>query len=355
MEKFTENDKRKQDFQIRVLAGLSTVYEKREQWGLAQSLLAKWVQLDPDSAAAHQRLGITLFRLKKPTDAFNEFKKAHDLRPDSNHPYILLGQLYTQENQIDKARTSFERAYAEDQKNEATATAYAEWLIQQNNLDKAQEIVAAMRKEKPDSVTALLLDGVVAKMNNQAKAAEDALVKVLTIEPGNAGATNLLALILSESDKSADQEKALGYAKMNAQMFPNAPQANVTLAWVLHRLGRTNDALTVLQRVAQTNLNADSAYLVARILVEQNRKENAKQVLEQVLKQAGTGMFLYRRDAESLLKELNASVPSGGEGAGAAPTGDAQPAAGTPATAPEAAPPGAPATEQPAAPSGKTQ
>lgn len=336
---FTENEKRKQDFEIRVLAGLAAVKEKRQLWAEAQALLTKWVGLNPDSSAAHLRLGNTLFRLKKPTEAFNEFKKARDLQPDSSHPYILLGQLYTQDKEVDKARTSFERAYAEEQKNEATATAYAEWLIQQNNLDKAQEVVTAMRTEKPDSVTALLLDGVVAKLRRQSKAAEDALVKVLTIEPGNAGATNLLALILAESDKSADQDKALGYAQVNSRQFPNAPQANVTLAWVLHRMGRTNEALQVLGRVAQTNLNADSAYLVAKILVDQGRKENAQQVLEQVLKQAGTGMFLYRRDAEELLKEVKASGPTPLDG-GETPTPPVEttpPAATTPpATTPPA-------------------
>lgn len=346
---FKDNEKRKQDFEIRVLAGLSAVKEKRQLWEEAQALLTKWVELNPDSSAAHLRLGNTQFRLKKPTEAFEEFKKARDLQPDSAHPYILLGQLYTQDKQIDKARTSFERAYAEEKANEATATAYAEWLIQQNNLDKAQEVVTAMREAKPDSVTALLLDGVVAKLRRQAKAAEDALVKVLTIEPGNAGATNLLALILSESDKSADQDKALGYAQVNARQFPNAPQASVTLAWVLHRMGRTNEALQVLGRVAQTNLNADSAYLVARILVDQGRKENAQQVLEQVLKQAGTGMFLYRRDAEDLLKELKASAPAepAGDATPASPVGTTPPATEPSTTAPPAGTTPAPAGKSP--------
>jgi tetratricopeptide (TPR) repeat protein len=120
-------------------------------------------------------------------------------------------------------------------------------------------------------------------------------------------ATNFLALILADSDKVADQEKALSYAQINAQRFPNQSQPNVTLAWVLYRLNRPADGGKMLQRGVQLgNLNADSAYLVARILMQQDQKDNARKVLEQVLQQAGDGMFIYRRDAEELLKLLQA-------------------------------------------------
>ena len=331
-EKFTENDKRKQNFQIRVLAGLSAVYERRQQWQAAKDLLTQWVGLDPDSAAAHQRLGVTQFRLKDPKAAYEEFKKARDLRPDSQHPYVLLGQLYTQDSDVEKARTSFERAYQEDQKNEQTAQAYAEWLIQQNNLDKAQQVAAAMRKAAPDSLRALLLEGVVSKMRGQPKAGEEALLKVLQIEPGNASATNLLALILAESTNAADQEKALGYAQMNAQRFANNPQANITLAWVLHKMGRGTEAEQVLARSGQSNLNADSAYLVAQIMVARNQKENARRVLDQVLDQAGAGMFLYKKEAEALLKELGGpidgtSLPVAVPESGGSPSPQTNPAA----------------------------
>jgi tetratricopeptide (TPR) repeat protein len=246
----------------------------------------------------------------------------------------MLGQLFTQEQNLDEARKQFEQAYKEDQKNEATARAYAEWLIQQNQLDKAQQVAAAMRKNAPQSVAALMLDGLVAKMRNDQKAAEEALTKVLSLDPSNAGATNLLALILSESTNPAQQEKALRYAQMNAERFATNSQANITLAWILAKLNRPAESDAFLQKAVQAgNLNADSAYLVARILVQKNQKENAAKALEQVLAQAGSGMFMYRKEAEALLKELGGTVP----GPQAAP-GAAAPATQGAATAPVATP-----------------
>ena len=64
------------------------------------------------------------------------------------------------------------------------------------------------------------------------------------------------------------------------------------------------------------------------------QKENALKALEQVLQQAGSGMFMYRKEAETLVKELGGTVPA----AGAPAPGSAAPAAAAPK--PAAAPAG---------------
>jgi tetratricopeptide (TPR) repeat protein len=354
VDKFTENPKRQQNFQIRVLAGLAAVHERREQWAEANALLTKWVQIDPDSDAAHTRLGVTLYHLGKPDQALAEFKKARDLKTTAPHPQVVLGSLYAQDKKPAEAQKAFEAAYKEDGKNESTARAYAQWLIQQDQLDKAQQVAATMRKNQPNSVAALMLDGVIAKMRNQSEAAEEAFTKVLTLDVTNADATNLLALVLADSTNPAQQEKALSYAKMNAQRFPNSPQANVAYAWILTKLNRGNEAGEYLQRVLQQRnaLTADSAYLIARIFMQNNQKDQAKLALEQVLQQAGNGMFMFRKDAEKLLKELGGTVPQTSKtattapGAATAPAGGRATAGGT-VPAPGAAAPGAAAPQTP--------
>jgi tetratricopeptide (TPR) repeat protein len=307
-EKFTANPKRKRNFDIRVLAGLSAVHERRQQPEAAEALLKKWLALDPDSAAAHTRYGMVLFKLKKVDEAFNEFTQARKLQPDASNPDIVLGQLYSQGGDVDKARKAFQKAYNAEPDNEATARSYADWLIQQDDLSEAQKVAAALRKKSPDSVTSLLLEGLVSKMRGDRKGAEESLTKALTLDPANAGATNLLALLLIDSPNMSDKEKALRYAQVNAQRFPNSSQAQITLAWVLFEIGRPSEGNEALQRGAQAGqLNADSAYLVARIFAKQGRKDNARAALDAMLKQVGGGSFMYRKDAEALLKELQAA------------------------------------------------
>lgn len=309
--KFDANAKRKRDFEIRVLAGKSAVLERRQKWDAALALLQKWSEIDPDSAPARQRLGVVLFRLERVADAVKEFTKVRDLNPDANHPYVFLGQLFNQTGDAKQARENFEKAYKAESNNANTAASYAEWLVTQDDLETAQKVASALRKGNPESVGALLLDGIIAKLRKQPKQAEEAFTKVLTIDPSNARATDMLALVLIESDKASDREKALRYAEMNAQRFQNNAQANITLAWVLYQLDRANEGNQALQRGAQASggqLNADSAYLVARIMLKQNQKEQALTTLKQLLEQANSGPFLYRSEAQKLLKQLEGSA-----------------------------------------------
>lgn len=362
VEKFAENEKRKKNFDIRVLAGRAAVYERRQQWQEANELLAKWAALDPESSAAHTRLGVTLFQLGKPAEAYAQFAKARELQPDAANPNVLLGQLYMQlqvrekanndaakaKTAFDSAKAAFEKAYAEDAKNEATARSYAEWLVQQNDLANAKKVAEALRKDAPESIAALMLDGVVAKMQGDLKAAEEALNQVLVLDPNNAGARNLLALILSESPNLTDQERALGHAQNNAERFQQNSQTNITLAWVLFKLGRAEEAKAFLQRGVQAGgMNADSYYLIARILVQQNQREQARRALTEMLQKAGAGMFMYRKEAEALLQELGGPVTAIAPGgptetpAADSPTNPTNPTA-PPATTPPATTPASP-------------
>jgi hypothetical protein len=52
------------------------------------------------------------------------------------------------------------------------------------------------------------------------------------------------------------------------------------------------------------NPSPDSSYLVAKVLAEQNRADNAKQLLTAALESESPGIFIYRKDAQALLDSL---------------------------------------------------
>ena len=335
--KFNDSPKRRRNFDIKVLAGLAAVQERRQQWSAAETLLKKWLEFDPDSVAAHQRYGVVLYKLNNSAQALAEFAKCRKLQATYQHPQVTLGQLYYQEGKKDEAKQAFEKAYAEEPANETTARSYAEWLIQQNELEKAQTVSTELRKKAPESTNAILLDGLVAKMRSDRKAAEDAFMKVIVLDPSNARATDLLALLLAESTNVKDKERALSYAQNNAQRFAQSTKAQVTLVWVLNQLNRTKESDEMLGRILQAGgqLDADSIYLVSRILVAKGKKAEALTTLKQVLSQSAAA-FLYRKEAEKLVKDL--------ETEGVKPS-----AVGVPGAPPAAAPP----TTPPAAPPAK--
>ncbi|MEQ8835496.1 MAG: hypothetical protein RID07_01685, partial [Lacipirellulaceae bacterium] len=146
-EAFDENAKRKGKFEVRVIAGKAGVAERRQQWETAEKLLRQWIEMDPDSAPGHQRLGVTLYRLDKFDEARSEFKEARELRDDFNHPEIVMGRLFARDDKDKEAKQAYEKAYAADGDNEDTGRAYAEYLLKENNLDEATKVSAKLVKQ----------------------------------------------------------------------------------------------------------------------------------------------------------------------------------------------------------------
>ena len=309
VDSFTGNKNRKENFEIRVIAGRSAVAERRQQWDLAKSLLEKWLKKAPDSSAAYQRLGVVMFNLKKSREALDSFKKAKELDDKVGHPFVFMARLFANQDDKLNAKKAFEKAYNEDKSDETVAQAYAEWLIQQDELSEAQQVATTLRQQAPDSIQALLLDGIISLMRGDRKNSEQALSEVLNINPAHPAATNILALLLIESDQKKDRTRARNYAEMNAQRFPKSTQANITHGWVLYNLGLKAEAQVALKKGAQAgNMPANSAYLVARIMSEQEaQKEQAAAALSQLLERS-KGLFLFRREAQQLLEKLTADL-----------------------------------------------
>lgn len=306
VEKFSSNSKRKRNFEIRVLAGRAAVAERRQQWEQASGHLDQWLAIDPENALAHTRKGIVLFRLDKAKESLASLNKAREINPEVPHPFVSLGQLFYANDEIDKARKSFEKAYNEDKSDAKVAQAYAEWLIQLQELDEAKQVAANLREQSPDSIPALLMDGIVAYMQGETDRAESTFQKVLSLDPRNGRATDLMALLLIESDKVSDQERALQYAQNNAERLRNNAQASVTRAYVLYQLGRKAEAQKSLQEAGKLQIQPDSTFLIAKILASEGQNDKALAALEKVVNQKG-GLIIFRREAEELLAQLQSS------------------------------------------------
>ena len=89
---FTENPKRKRDFDIRCEAGTAAVAERRRQWDVAQKNLAKWIELDPDNAGSRLRMGNVLFQLGKETEALEQFREAKKIDKNAPLPELAMAQ-----------------------------------------------------------------------------------------------------------------------------------------------------------------------------------------------------------------------------------------------------------------------
>jgi tetratricopeptide (TPR) repeat protein len=304
---YTENAKRKRDFDIRCNAGSAAVAEARKQWEVAQKHLQAWIDLDPDNASAHQRMGIVLFQLSKPQEALDQFREAKKLDQKAVQPELAMARLYDDAKKRDTAKKLIEAAIKEAPKDPAVLLAAAQWYLGQNDLDRAKSIADDALKIDTKSLEGRVVRGAIARVARDYAAAEKFFYDAHVQSPGNFPASNSLALVLIESDDKDSRQRALEMAEANVAMHrENSPQqvnALTTLAWVYYKLGRREDAEKILAQITQNNaLTTDGAYYVAKLLSDRGEKDRAQKILEEVL--ANEPMFATRPDAVDLLAKL---------------------------------------------------
>jgi tetratricopeptide (TPR) repeat protein len=304
---YTENAKRKRDFEIRCHAGNAAVAEARKQWEAAQGHLKSWIDLDPDNASAHQRMGIVLFQLSKPQEALEQFREAKKLDQKAVQPELAMARLYDDAKKRETAKKLIEAAIKEAPKDPAVLLAAAQWYLGQNDLERSKTIAEQALAIDAKSLESKVVRGAIARVARDYKAAEKFFNEAHVQSPGNFPASNSLALVLIESDDKDSRQRALEMAEANVAMHrENSPQqvnALTTLAWVYYKLGRREDAEKILAQITQNNaLTTDGAYYVAKLLSDRGEKDRARKILDEVL--ANEPMFATRPDAVDLLAKL---------------------------------------------------
>ncbi len=320
VDKFSENAKRKRNFQIATRNGRANIYERRKDWPASVADLQELLKVDPDNAGAHYRLGRALFMQKQYPAGYEEFKKAREIdERDKNItlplPDVAAALMYDQLVQPaedkdrpelqKKAQQFFDRAMAGTGKNDsATLTAYAQWLIKNGAIDKAEAALTEARKGNPEVLNLLVLSGVAARMKKQPKPAEDFFMEALRISPANTDTLNQLALLLIDQVDAGKRQRALEFAGISSRLNDQSADAQVTLAWVLYQLSRSAEAEQALRNGLQLgNLSPDSRYLVAKMLVERNPVA-AKQILQEALQNDSGLIFVNRQEAQALLDSM---------------------------------------------------
>lgn len=123
-------------------------------------------------------------------------------------------------------------------------------------------------------------------------------LQVLVAEdPLDADALNALGYVMA--DRTQDFEEALGYIERALEIAPDQPAILDSMGWVLHRLGRSEEALDYLQRAFDGQEDAEIAAHLAEVLKVLGRDEEARAVW-----QKGLGLDPENRAIERLRELL---------------------------------------------------
>jgi tetratricopeptide (TPR) repeat protein len=300
---FKGTARRKKLILQRMCSGMAGLAEAAEDWPTAQKYLEMWLKEDPENVVALQRLGRALFQQNKTDEAMEKFRAAKKANDQVLTPEAFMAQLYESAGQREQAAKMMVAALTAEPKNLQTRLAAAQWAFDTEQYDQAKAQVEIALKLDPNSFQAKMLAGLVAYFMKDYKAAEQYFESAHLQSPGNFAALNNWALALTEQDEEAKKRKALEVAQIGVQAFGNFSEAWSTYGWVLYRLGRLNEADQALGRAASSGqLSPDTAFYIARVMVDRGQTDRAKELLKQALQTKRP--FSKRQEAEALLKGL---------------------------------------------------
>ncbi len=286
------------------LLRLAEVYIELDRLEAAASLMREALALDPTSAAAEAALGELYQRMGRNEEAIALLRSAIEKVPAANRLFYPLALAYRATGKMDEARRLMslqgkvgvkpadplidgleglktgERVHSLNGQAAFRAGRYAE----------AVEAFRRAVEADPSSVTARInLGSALGEMGDVDEAIEQ-YEKALEIAAGNATALFNLGMLLADRGELAE---ALQHLRLAAQFEPEDAVIRLELAETHRRNGDLEDALIHYRAAAELEPPGEDARLgAARVLVALRRFSEARDVLEEGLRQLPTSGFL---------------------------------------------------------------
>jgi tetratricopeptide (TPR) repeat protein len=306
-EGLTEDEK--QYFDTQCLDGLTDVAMRQGRLDDARKYLERQREDLPDNAKVlmvSAELEFKQGNIEQSEKYLNSLKENFS---STRAPETILASWYSRSGKKDEAE-KWIRAAAEKYPNDPQVQLeFASWAIEQEDFPTASSAIIRAEKASSESLQSRNLKGKIAFANQSYGIAEAHFQACAEKQPNNFEAINMYALSLIESDKTEKQKLALDIATRSFRALPDNVVAQAALGFIELKMGRTEQAKTILTRAARTAGSAPEIdYFLASLLAKLGETQQAKLVLESAVKHEG--IFLYRKPAEQLLKQLSESTGS---------------------------------------------
>ncbi|MFO0957798.1 MAG: tetratricopeptide repeat protein [Isosphaeraceae bacterium] len=288
-------------------AGLAGVSENRGQWDQARGHLRSWLEIDPKSGAARQRLGRALFQLGRKDEAFAEMTRGNKDDAKLDPAAVTMAILSAQSGDAKAAREWYDRAIKGEPDSLPARLSYSRWLVEQGEYRPALAQADEAARIDANSKEVAKLRGQITWRERDFPAAEAIFDKIHAETPTDIGASCLLALSLVEQEDSAKRARGLQLAEATVQAAQTVETLS-TLARAQYRAGKLDDCEQTLGRASgmgNGQISADTAFFAARLMADRGRVDQARSLLQSIIA-LPAGSFAYRNEAEELLKKLDA-------------------------------------------------
>jgi Tfp pilus assembly protein PilF len=300
---FDKSAPRKERLQKQLQGGRIALAMATRDWAAAQKAFEDLLKSDPKNVVALRRLAYCLYQQKNVEEALAKLQDAAKVDSTVVVPQAILAQFFQEAGDRENAKKWMAAAVDTAPRDIKTRLAAGQFALDTGNIEDARKHANAAMQIAPKSTDAKFFRGVIAMLEKEYEGAESYFDSVLKQSPKNFLCSNNLIFALIAQDDKAKNQRALEQAEANMRQYPSSTDAAATLGWVLYKMGRIDDAEKSLRRAAPAaNSDVDAAYFTARVAVDRGRNAEAKNVLESALKNPKP--FVFRRDAEELLKQL---------------------------------------------------
>lgn len=224
------------------------------------------LELHPDYAPTHLRLGRVLVAKGQPAAAAKQFERALELAPDLQPARLGLAQIRLAEGRLDEAAEMLETLLAANPKHEQALSTLGRVYMLQGKRDEARQIAARART----AATFNLYD--------------DPLMGEVEAE----GISSVVIWNRARAffDDGNYEQAAIGLARV-VELLPDDPDAANELAVAFQNLGLSDRALPHLEKVVKLDPErVDPKVMLASIYLDQQRPKDAIPLLRDALRLA---------------------------------------------------------------------
>lgn len=262
-----------------IAEALSQIFLAKQQYDRALEQLLILEELGEDVLSVKVKIALIYVEQKKHNQAVKKLEETLELAPESDKVRFYLAALHEEMKQPDNALKYFQEIPSDSNFYSESVVHAAFILKQKGNLTAAADVLEKAMDKKPEAPQMFSLYASIMDARNEHKKALSRLEqglkrfpentqlmfyfgtindklgnkeimfktmkKVIELDPKNAQAFNYLAYTYAED--STNLPEAENLARQALQISPNDPFIMDTLGWVLFKLGRSKEALPLLE------------------------------------------------------------------------------------------------------------
>ena len=290
-------------YELEVLDVLTTVELNRNELPRAQQYVQKWEQIAPNNDKMLLSAAEINFLQNKADKAVSYLNRRSKKVADELPTEGIIAKWYLANGDTDQYNQWIRQAFEKHKSNGFIQIEYAAWLLRQEDFARALSVIKTFESDSGATAQSKLIKGRIAFSQQQYANAEAIFADLFQRQPNNLEHMYLYSLTLLENPDKQKQQLGAQLARRNFQLNPTNQLTSSILGWAVYQTGNKKDGRQLLLRAAQTgSMLPDTAFLVARMLIEEGEEAQAKITLNQYVK--NPAIFVYRARAKEILESL---------------------------------------------------